>query len=48
MANEFFHDEQNEHPNLQFVIVTEDAEAVLMPRKIDTGFIVSTQFCYGT
>jgi hypothetical protein len=38
---EFLHDEQDEHPNLQFVIVMEDAEAVLMPRKIDTGFSVS-------
>jgi hypothetical protein len=38
---EFLHDEQEEHPNLQFVIVMEDAEAVLMPRKIDTGFSVS-------
>jgi hypothetical protein len=38
---EFFHEEQDDHPNLQFVIVMEDAEAVLMPRKIDTGFSVS-------
>jgi ATPase family associated with various cellular activities (AAA) len=38
---EFLQDEQDDHPNLQFVIVMEDAEAVLMPRKIDTGFSVS-------
>jgi hypothetical protein len=38
---EFLHDERDQHPNLQFVIVMEDAEAVLMPRKIDTGFSVS-------
>jgi hypothetical protein len=38
---EFLHDEEDEHRNLQFVIVMEDAEAVLMPRKIDTGFSVS-------
>jgi hypothetical protein len=38
---EFFHEEQDDHPNLQFVIAMEDAEAVLMPRKIDTGFSVS-------
>jgi hypothetical protein len=38
---EFLHEEQDEHRNLQFVIVMEDAEAVLMPRKVDTGFSVS-------
>jgi ATPase family associated with various cellular activities (AAA) len=38
---EFLHNERDVHPNLQFVIVMEDAEAVLMPRKIDTGFSVS-------
>ena len=38
---EFLHDERDEHRNLQFVVVMEDAEAVLMPRKVDTGFSVS-------
>jgi ATPase family associated with various cellular activities (AAA) len=38
---EFLQDEKDDHPNLQFVIVMEDAESVLMPRKIDTGFSVS-------
>jgi hypothetical protein len=38
---EFFHHEQDKHRNLQFVVVMEDAEAVLMPRKVDTGFSVS-------
>jgi hypothetical protein len=31
---EFLHAEQDEHRNLQFVVVMEDAEAVLMPRKV--------------
>jgi ATPase family associated with various cellular activities (AAA) len=38
---EFLHAEHNEHRNLQFVVVMEDAEAVLMPRKVDTGLSVS-------
>jgi len=38
---EFLQDERDDHPNLQLVVVMEDAEAVLVPRKIDTGFSVS-------
>jgi hypothetical protein len=38
---EFLRTEQDAHRNLQFVVVMEDAESVLMPRKVDTGFCVS-------
>jgi hypothetical protein len=38
---EFLQDEQDDHPNLQLVVVMEDAEAVLVPRKMDTEFSVS-------